>query len=1086
MKHLRCGEGQEGGAEPLTTFNSHPVSLVLHSAPSSPKTHLFASSGKIYTLMEGCTTRGLWLFILLLGCRRLSAFNLDTENVLQRNGDPGSLFGFSLAMHQQLRPEDKRILLVGAPQAKALNNQKSKVTGGLYKCEISPKPSDCQRIMFDNDENLSIEKKENQWMGVSVSSQGPGGKILTCAHRYQELKSQTRNILGRCYVLSQDVTLKKSMEDGVEDGGNWHFCKGRNPGHQLFGSCQQGVSVAFDMEHRYFIFGAPGAYDWKGLVRMEQRNDTLFDLGLYDEVPLETGGEKAKRPSDVPTPDNSYLGFSMAVGQALTNKGQLTVVAGAPRTNFTGAVILLKKGSTARGDMLAEFTLEGEGLSSSFGYDLTVLDLNKDGWDDIVVGAPQYFEKDSEIGGAVYVYINKAGKWNEVKPTRIDGPADSMFGLAVENLGDINQDGYHDFAVGAPYEDNGAGKVYIFHGSATGGFRKKATQVLSSKSGVRQFGYSLAGNMDLDKNSYPDLAVGSLSDSVFIYKTRPVVSIEKDITITPKKIDLTKKNCPEGVCLKVEACFRYTAGAQSSSTPLRMEYNFEVDADRKKNNLEPRGAFTDLENLSAGTITMDAKEPQKCVTRTLVMKDNIKDKLRGLPIDVSVNIQNAKRKRRQAQVAQLAPVLDPKDVEPFRSNVAFLKDGCGDDDVCASNLMLEYRYVYKDGDNVHSLEMENGVPVISLSGQKSAALEVTVTNSKGEDAYEAFVVANFPRSVTYAAYIPNAGQVSCKPNQNGSKVDCDVGNPFKRDSKTTFYILFDITNTTEVEIELKLKTTSTQQNLANVKAKAKVAITLTLSLSGQVEPSQVYYNGEAKRVTDVKAESDIGPAIKHWFTIINRGKRLKDIGQATLYIEWPKMTDKNNHLLYLMTISSTGLKEIKCFPKEEINHLGKKSVNRKRRDITKGINGTISFFTGEKKHETLSCGSGAKCVTMKCLLGDFDYKATITLSSRLWNNTFVGEYSDFNYVDVMVKASLHVNSSTKITMEEGAETQVRLSVFPERRSARYGGVAWWIIFLSILLLLLLLALLAFLLWKCGVFKKNKEGSSDKEKLTSNT
>ncbi|XP_016533497.1 integrin alpha-6-like [Poecilia formosa] len=427
--------------------------------------------------MEGCTNSGLFLFILLLGCRRLSAFNLDTENVLQRDGSPGSLFGFSLAMHQQLRPQDKRILLVGAPQEKALNNQKSKVTGGLYKCEISPNPSDCQRVMFDNDENVSTEKKENQWMGVSVNSQGPGGKIITCAHRYQELKSQTRNILGRCYVLSQDVTLKSSPEDGVRDGGDWHFCKGRNPGHQLFGSCQQGVSVAFDMEHRYFIFGAPGAYDWKGLVHMEQRNDTLFDLDLFDEVPLETGGEEAKNPNQVPTPDNSYLGFSMAVGKALTNKGQLTVVAGAPRAYFSGAVILLKKGSKERKDMQEEFSLEGEGLASSFGYDLTVLDLNGDGWDDIVVGAPQYFEKDSDIGGAVYVYINKAGNWNDVTPTRIDGPADSMFGLAVENLGDINQDGYHDFAVGAPYEDNGAGKVYIFHGSVTEGFRKKATQV---------------------------------------------------------------------------------------------------------------------------------------------------------------------------------------------------------------------------------------------------------------------------------------------------------------------------------------------------------------------------------------------------------------------------------------------------------------------------------------------------------------------------------------------------------------------------------------------------------------------------------
>lgn len=63
-------------------------------------------------------------------------------------------------------------------------------------------------------------------------------------------------------------------------------------------------------------------------------------------------------------------------------------------------------------------------------------------WQDIVVGAPQFFQRDGEVGGAVYVYINKAGKWSNIVPTRLNGTKDSMFGLAVENIGDINLDSY--------------------------------------------------------------------------------------------------------------------------------------------------------------------------------------------------------------------------------------------------------------------------------------------------------------------------------------------------------------------------------------------------------------------------------------------------------------------------------------------------------------------------------------------------------------------------------------------------------------------------------------------------------------------
>lgn len=52
------------------------------------------------------------------------------------------------------------------------------------------------------------------------------------------------------------------------------------------------------------------------------------------------------------------------------------------------------------------------------------------------------------------------------------------------------------------------------------------------------------------------------------------------------------------------------------------------------------------------------------------MQENIKDKLRGIPIDVSVEIQDAKRKRRQSSFPQLPPVLDANDKNTVRSMVS--------------------------------------------------------------------------------------------------------------------------------------------------------------------------------------------------------------------------------------------------------------------------------------------------------------------------------------------------------------------------------------------------------------------------------
>lgn len=40
--------------------------------------------------------------------------------------------------------------------------------------------------------DLLVESKENQWMGVSVQSQGPGGKIVVCAIKPLDILREKR------------------------------------------------------------------------------------------------------------------------------------------------------------------------------------------------------------------------------------------------------------------------------------------------------------------------------------------------------------------------------------------------------------------------------------------------------------------------------------------------------------------------------------------------------------------------------------------------------------------------------------------------------------------------------------------------------------------------------------------------------------------------------------------------------------------------------------------------------------------------------------------------------------------------------
>jgi len=63
--------------------------------------------------------------------------------------------------------------------------------------------------------------------------------------------------------------------------------------------------------------------------------------------------------------------------------------------------------------------------------------------------------------------------------------------------------------IGAPFEDDGHGAAFVYHGCATGlvdTYAQKLSPALLRLPDIRGFGYSFASRMDIDDNRYPGSA----------------------------------------------------------------------------------------------------------------------------------------------------------------------------------------------------------------------------------------------------------------------------------------------------------------------------------------------------------------------------------------------------------------------------------------------------------------------------------------------------------------------------------------------------------------------------------------------------
>jgi len=900
-------------------------------------------------------------------------FNLDTRAPVVKVGSGDqTFFGFSVAQHQ-VGKDRGPVLLVGAPQDNNLQPGTSR-SGALYQCPLSSYTEDCQQVVTDGLRRadgrydgrvgdrllppLHTEIKEDQWLGGAVTSQGVGGKVAVCAHRYsvRNPEDSKRAMLGMCYILDPDLSLPN------KDLGATHVMavrealhgKGLSPkgdfdNHDKHGVCQVGTSVAWaDKEggrnssnSDYALFGAPGCFTWRGNLYGRQPGsirESQAGLGESNFLSWEKHG---------------HLGASITSGAFYD--GEVQFAAGAPNVlvgSGTGEVQFYQRHHRDR--LLAqkpERTLSSESFGAGFGSALATIDANGDGRDDLLVSAP--FSDRDERGGAVFLFINLRGalKTNAFLEIRGRVP-EGQFGLAVSRAGDLNRDGYQDFAVGAPYEDGGA--VYIFLGAAEGiagaprvgrqwlKAEHLASQVIRAEQlvGAGQhhlplprdlatFGGSIAGGMDMDGNGYPDLLVGAFSSSaVVLLKARPIINVTTSLEDSMlRRIDPGKAGCLKDPN-SPHACFHFSACFTVEEDQVhQMKIQFEIVAEPKKpvSRVWLRldgGSEAEARERTVGHI-LNIQESRKALCTTIIgyVSDTQTDLQSPVQFSLSYSLVQEDplvfyNTGRPLPLANSRPILNQQQAR--RTFYAKFQKNCGNDEVCQAQLSIApvlldrtSRPLARTPQGAYQLEL-------GTTETKELVLQVIVKNL-GEAAYEAELGIAFPSSLSYVG-LGQGSDINAPSLVNSSFLSIDLGNPFKGISKdaeeeiaknkkkkklhnkeeeeekaaNTAKLLLrfspsNLINQTLIRFDFGVNTTSELVVDASTYLHCVIVKRAEVSITGRSSPEAVFYGGEVRGESAMREENELGPAVSHRYLVKNYGPSTVDV--LTVALAWPHQVE---------------------------------------------------------------------------------------------------------------------------------------------------------------------------------------------------
>ncbi|MEC9477227.1 MAG: hypothetical protein VX764_09335 [Planctomycetota bacterium] len=239
----------------------------------------------------------------------------------------------------------------------------------------------------------------------------------------------------------------------------------------------------------------------------------------------------------------SHLGASSSGAGDVDADGIPDLIAGAPGAegsdNDGGNAYIIRGSANVDTEIDLKFppadsvvVLQGASPGDQLGFSVSNAgDVNGDGADDFIVGAPGAVGTDSDqnspdTGRAYLVWgspdlptsIN-VSSLGSAGVTIIGGHEDGRFGASVSSAGDFNNDGFGDIIVGAPFEEHGStdsGAAYLILGGpsfpSTMDLSMSHSNVALFKTGGadHRVGSSVADLEDFNGDGVSDIAITSL------------------------------------------------------------------------------------------------------------------------------------------------------------------------------------------------------------------------------------------------------------------------------------------------------------------------------------------------------------------------------------------------------------------------------------------------------------------------------------------------------------------------------------------------------------------------------------------------